>query len=51
MTRANLTASNRKFDRDFILSPEKRNHVIDLWEVENYGRAASQIQIMSICMA
>jgi len=30
--------SNRKFDRDFLLSPEKRNQLIELWEVEKYGR-------------
>jgi hypothetical protein len=25
-------------DRDFLLSPEKRNQVIELWEVEKYGQ-------------
>ena len=30
--------SDRKFDRDFLLSPEKRNQVVELWEVEKYGR-------------
>jgi hypothetical protein len=30
--------SDRKYDRDFLLSPEKRNQVIELWEVEKYGR-------------
>lgn len=29
---------NRKYDRDFLLSPEKRNQVVELWEVEKYGR-------------
>jgi hypothetical protein len=27
-----------KYDRDFLLSPEKRNQVIELWEVEKFGR-------------
>jgi hypothetical protein len=30
--------SDRKYDRDFLLSPEKRNQLIELWEVEKYGR-------------
>jgi hypothetical protein len=30
--------ANRKYDRDFLLSSEKRNQLIDLWEVEKYGR-------------
>jgi len=34
----NSAHSNRKFDRDFLLSPEKRNQLIELWEVEKYGR-------------
>lgn len=29
---------DRKYDRDFLLSPEKRNKVVELWEVEKYGR-------------
>src|SRR5580704_12361824 len=29
---------DRKYDRDFLLSPEKRNQVVELWEVEKYGR-------------
>jgi hypothetical protein len=29
--------SNRKYDRDFLLSPEKRNQLVELWEVEKYG--------------
>jgi hypothetical protein len=28
---------DRKYDRDFLLSPEKRNQVVELWEVEKYG--------------
>ena len=27
----------RKYDRDFLLSTEKRNQLIELWEVEKYG--------------
>ena len=30
--------SGRKYHRDFLLSPEKRNQLIELWEVEKYGR-------------
>jgi 16S rRNA G966 N2-methylase RsmD len=30
--------TDRKYDRDFLLSPEKRNQLIELWEVEKYGR-------------
>jgi hypothetical protein len=28
----------RKYDRDFLLSPAKRNQLLELWEVEKYGR-------------
>jgi len=27
-----------KYDRDFLLSPAKRNQLVELWEVEKYGR-------------
>src|SRR6516165_5895445 len=30
--------AKRKYDRDFLLSTEKRNQLIDLWEVEKYGK-------------
>lgn len=30
--------ADRKYDRDFLLSQEKRNKVVELWEVEKYGR-------------
>ena len=30
--------SDRRYDRDFLLSPEKRNELVELWEVERYGR-------------
>jgi 16S rRNA G966 N2-methylase RsmD len=35
-----LTAQDitQRYDRDFLLSPEKRNQVVELWEVEKYGR-------------
>jgi len=32
------TYTERKYDRDFLLSPEKRNQLVELWEVEKYGR-------------
>jgi hypothetical protein len=31
-------SANQKYDRDFLLSPEKRNQIVELWEVEKYGR-------------
>jgi hypothetical protein len=27
-----------KYDRDLLLSPDKRNQLVELWEVEKYGR-------------
>ena len=30
--------TNRKYDRDFLLSQEKRNQLVELWEIEKYGR-------------
>ena len=30
--------TDRKYDRDFLLSSEKRNRLVELWEVEKYGR-------------
>jgi hypothetical protein len=27
-----------RYDRNFLLSPEKRNKVVELWEVEKFGR-------------
>src|SRR5437667_4064741 len=38
MTSQGSAHSDRKYDRDFLLSPDKRNQVIELWEVEKYGR-------------
>ena len=26
------------YDRNFLLSPAKRNHIVELWEVEKFGR-------------
>ena len=31
-------SSEPKYDRDFLLSPAKRNELIELWEVEKHGR-------------
>ena len=31
-------AVEQTYDRDFLLSAEKRNQLIELWEVEKYGR-------------
>jgi hypothetical protein len=28
----------RVYDRKFLLSPEKRDELMDLWEVQKYGR-------------
>jgi hypothetical protein len=30
--------SEPKYDRDFLLSPGKRNELLELWEVEKFGR-------------
>ena len=27
-----------RYDRDYLLSPEKRNQILELWEVERFGR-------------
>ena len=27
-----------KYDRDFLFSPAKRHEILELWEVERYGR-------------
>ena len=32
-----VPSPERKYDRDFLLSPDKRDQLIDLWEVEKYG--------------
>ena len=31
-------SSTPRYDRDFLLSPAKRNQIIELWEVEKFGR-------------
>jgi len=31
-------SSEPKYDRDFLLSSDKRNQLVELWEVEKYGR-------------
>jgi hypothetical protein len=38
MTSRGCDRSEPKYDRDFLLSPSKRNELIELWEVEKYGR-------------
>src|SRR5215468_121505 len=30
--------ADQRYDRDFLLSAGKRNQVVELWEVEKYGR-------------
>jgi hypothetical protein len=27
-----------RYDRDFLLNPAKRNQIVELWEVEKFGR-------------
>jgi hypothetical protein len=27
-----------RYDRDFLLNPTKRNQIVELWEVEQFGR-------------
>jgi hypothetical protein len=27
-----------RYDRDLLLSPAKRNQIVELWEVEKFGR-------------
>ena len=34
----NSPNSEPNYDRDFLLSPDKRNQLLELWEVEKYGR-------------
>ena len=38
MTTQRAMRSEPKYDRDFLLSTEKRNQLMELWEVEKYGR-------------
>jgi hypothetical protein len=38
MTSQGSEHSDQKYDRDFLLSPNKRNQLVELWEVEKYGR-------------
>jgi hypothetical protein len=37
MTIQNLNTTERKYDRDFLLSAEKRNQIMELWEVQKFG--------------
>jgi hypothetical protein len=43
--------SDRKYDRDFLLSAHKRNQLIELWEVENTGGIASMTRTTFISTA
>ena len=38
MTMQSPTHADQKYDRDFLLSTEKRNQLMELWEVEKYGK-------------
>jgi hypothetical protein len=38
MARSETGSSVPRYDRDFLLSAAKRNEVIELWEVEKFGR-------------
>ena len=35
---AMVDADLPRYDRDFLLSPAKRNQIVELWEVEKFGR-------------
>jgi hypothetical protein len=38
MTGSDSSGGIPRYDRDFLLSPGKRDQVVDLWEVEKFGR-------------
>jgi hypothetical protein len=38
MTSSEPATSIPRYDRDFLLSPAKRNQIVELWEVEKFGR-------------
>jgi hypothetical protein len=38
MAHGDPATSVPRFDRDFMLSPTKRNQIVELWEVEKFGR-------------
>jgi hypothetical protein len=38
MTEGGGRDPDRKYDRDFLLSEPKRNQIVELWEIEKYGR-------------
>jgi hypothetical protein len=38
MTETSGPEAERVYDRSFLLSPDKRNQLMELWEVEQYGR-------------
>jgi hypothetical protein len=37
MRTQNADAQGRKYDRDFLLSAEKRNQLMELWELQKFG--------------
>ena len=37
MSTQNADVRGRKYDRAFMLSEEKRNQVLELWEVQKFG--------------
>jgi hypothetical protein len=38
MANRDLATSVPRYDRNFLLSPAKRNQIVELWEVEKFGR-------------
>ena len=38
MSGSNAEKGLPRYDRDYLLSPAKRNQIVDLWEVEKFGR-------------
>jgi hypothetical protein len=38
MTSGDPDTNLPRYDRDFLLSPAKRNQIVELWEVEKFGR-------------
>ena len=38
MANGDSAASVPRYDRNFLLSPAKRNQIVELWEVEKFGR-------------
>ena len=38
MANGDTATSVPRYDRNFLLSPAKRNQIVELWEVEKFGR-------------